>query len=280
MKHLPYFAGMLTRLALLGGAACVAPACSHQDDAAPAAPRATGPAAAAADLAKAGKTETYYGPVVPLGQGVGRAWVLVNAAGTPTSIGVDVAVKSVLNQGSHPTEYTFQLPRKVAVAPFDHIDFGWNPDGHEPAGVYTLPHFDLHFYFITPAFQASIPPLAPPAFDISPALVYLPAAYFMGPGLVPGMGAHSVDVLSAEFQPGGTFSHTFIYGSYRGNITFLEPMFTLAYLGRQRTETFPIRQPQAFQRAGYYPTSYTIGYDAKAQHYRISLDNLTYHSAG
>jgi hypothetical protein len=167
----------------------------------------------------------------------------------------------------------------VAVPPFDHIDFGWNPQGHEPDGIYTLPHFDLHFYFITAALQATIPFLAPPAFDLAPAPGYLPAAYFMGPGLVPNMGAHAVDLLAPEYQPGGTFTHTFIYGSYRGNLTFLEPMFTLAYLSRQLNETFPIRQPRAFQRAGYYPTSYTISYEESPKHYRIALNNLTYHSA-
>ena len=276
MKKITYFSQLLTRMALLAGVACVVPACSQKDDVAPAPPLVAG---TGTGLAKADKTQTFYGPAVPLGQGVGRAWVTVNAAGTPVSIGVDASANSMRNQGPQPSEYTFQLPSQVAVAPYDHIELGWNPKGHEPAGIYTFPHFDLHFYMITSAFQATIPFLAPPAFDTAPAPAYMPTAYFMGPGLVPNMGAHAVDLTSPEFQPGGSFTKTFIYGSYNGNITFLEPMFTLAYLNNQLDETFPIRQPQAFQRAGYYPTSYTISYDRTPQHYRISLDNLTYHPA-
>jgi hypothetical protein len=274
MKLFRQLSELLSRGTLLAASACVFTACSQQEEVAP------GPqAATATEQAKADKVQTFYGPAVPLGQGVGRAWVMVNAAGTPVSLGVDLSAKAIRNQGAHSTEFTFQLPKHVAVPPFDHIDFGWNPEGHEPDGIYTLPHFDLHFYMISSAFQATIPFLAPPAFDVRPAPAYLPTAYFMGPGLVPNMGAHAVDLLSPEYQPGGVFTHTFIYGSYQGNITFLEPMFTLDYLNRQLDETFPIRQPRAFQRAGYYPTSYTISYGKSPEQYRVSLNNLTYRPA-
>ncbi|WP_187316353.1 hypothetical protein [Hymenobacter sp. BT190] len=137
----------------------------------------------------------------------------------------------------------------------------------------------MHAYMISSAAQATIPFLAPPAFDLPLAPRYVAPAYIQTPGLVPNMGAHWVDVLSDEFQPGGVFTKTFIYGSYNGNLTFMEPMFTEAYLRRRRVETTPIRQPQAFQRAGYYPASYTIGYEESPQTFRISLDNLAYRTA-
>ncbi|MBD2721494.1 hypothetical protein [Hymenobacter armeniacus] len=279
MKQLHSFASLLTKGLLLAGIALVVPACSQREEVQP-------------DLStrseSAAKTEkTFYGPAVPLGQGVGRAWVTVNAAGTPTAMGVDISARSVAAQGTAPTEHTFRLPQQVAVPPFDHIEIGWNPNGHEPNNIYTLPHFDLHFYMITEAFQATIPFLAPvvngaPVFDLFPAPGYLPVAYQMGPGLVPNMGAHSVDVLAPEFN-GGVFSKTFIYGSYQGHITFLEPMFTLDYLTSLNNQTsfnpIPIRPPQYVERAGYYPTSYTISYDDSPEQYRISLNNLVYRLA-
>ncbi|ALW86450.1 hypothetical protein AUC43_15970 [Hymenobacter sedentarius] len=260
-------------MALLVGLGFIAPSCSQQEIAEPKLQSAT------EEAAKADKTKTFYGPAVPLGQGVGRAWVMVDATGTPLSIGVDLSAKSVLNQGTTQVDYVFQLPKQVAVPPFDHIELGWNPQGHEPEHVYDVPHFDLHFYMIPSSVQATIPFLAPPAMDVALAPKYVAPAYILTPGLVPNMGAHLVDVLSAEFQPGGVFTKTFIYGSYKGNLIFLEPMFTLAYLSEQKTETTPIRQPSAFQRAGYYPTSYTISYDDSPKQYHISLDNLTYHRA-
>ncbi|WP_426061075.1 hypothetical protein [Hymenobacter sp. B1770] len=275
MKHLHFFTSLIARSLLLVSATFFVSACTKQDEVKPDLSTST------ESLAKSEKT--FYGPAVPLGQGVGRAWVTVNAAGTPIAMGVEVSAKSVMNQGSEHTHYTFQLPRQVAVPPFDHIDFEWNPQGHEPNGIYTLPHFDLHFYLISEAMKASIPFMAPvvnnmPVFDVFPAPGYLPRGYQMGPGLVPGMGAHSIDVTAPEFN-GGVFTRTFIYGSYQGHIIFLEPMFTLAYLQSLGSETIPIRQPQFVERAGYYPTSYTISYEKSPKQYRISFDNLVYRPA-
>lgn len=227
------------------------------------------------------KTKTYYGPAVPMGQGVGKAWVMVNAEGTPTTLGVTVSAKAALSQGEEQATYIFQLPKQVAVAPFDHIELGWNPHGHEPL-TYELPHFDLHYYMITSAYQATIPFLAPPAFDVPLPAKYMPPGYLFTPGLVPNMGAHIVDLLSPE-NNGAVFTKTFIYGSYKGNLTFLEPMFTSDYLTSLITggAAMPteIRQPSAFQRAGYYPTSYTISYETSPKEFVITLNNLTYHNA-
>ncbi|GEO05629.1 hypothetical protein AAE02nite_32930 [Adhaeribacter aerolatus] len=276
MRNLIRYTGLLTKTCLLAGLTLVSISCSQQEkDLVKPTTSST-----SEELAKADKTTTFYGPAVPLGKGVARAWVMVDVNKQPISIGVDLSAKAVLDMGHEPVEYTLQLPKQVAVPPYDHIDFGWNPEGHEPEEFYGVPHFDMHFYMITEALQATIPFLAPPAFDLAPATKYLPAGYVLGPGLVPNMGAHWVDVLSAEFN-GGKFTKTFIYGSYNGNVTFLEPMFTLAYLQNLAAlgTSTPIRQPAAYQRAGYYPTSYTISYDSSPKSYRISLNNLVYRPA-
>lgn len=111
--------------------------------------------------------------------------------------------------------------------------------------------------------------------DLAPADKYLPVAYVLGPGVVPAMGAHWVDVLSPEFN-GGTFTKTFIYGSYNGNITFFEPMFTVDYLKKKTIESIPIRQPQAFRVNGYYPQSYSFSYEKSGKVFNIALTDLTY----
>jgi hypothetical protein len=36
----------------------------------------------------------------------------------------------------------------------------WNPRGHIPDGVYTVPHFDVHFYLITREQREEIVPVA------------------------------------------------------------------------------------------------------------------------
>jgi hypothetical protein len=228
------------------------------------------------------KTKTYYGHPVQLGKGIGRTWVTVNSQGTPVSLGIDLSANSVLSQGAEGADYVFQLPKQVAVPPYDHIELGWTPHGH-PGDMYMLPHFDLHYYMISSTEQATIPFLPPPAFDIPLPAKYLAPGYFLSPGLVPNMGAHNLDALAPEFN-GGIFTKTFIYGSYKGYLTFLEPMFTIAYLNSLvstpgTAAPTMIRQPQAFQKAGYYPTSYTISYDRSPKEFTISLNNLVYHQA-
>ncbi len=227
-------------------------------------------------------TQTFYGPAISLGNGVGRAWAKLNTSGTPIAIGLNLSAEAMLHQGAEEEVYVFELPRQASLIPFDHIELGWNPHGHEPAGIYNVPHFDAHFYMISKEVQASIPFLAPPTFDATLSPDYMPFLYVQTPGLVPNMGAHWVDVLSSEFQPGGTFTKTLIIGSYSGHVSFYEPMFTERYLesivGTSGIST-AVRQPKFFQRAGYYPTSYTIGYNTHPNEFIISLDNLSYHIA-
>lgn len=229
--------------------------------------------------AKKEKTKTFYGPASPMGQGVARLWVRVNAAGNPIAMGVNMLEKAVLNLGEEHREWHLRMPQQVAVPPFDHVMLEYNPHGHEPEGIYDLPHFDLHFYMLPERERMMIPGMMPPYMDPAPEAKYIPAAYVQGPGLVPAMGAHWVDVLSAEFQPRGKFTHTFILGTYNRQIIFWEPMFTVEYLKSHPNEEISIRQPRAFQKSGYYATSYGFSYSRTPKEFTISLNNLTYRQA-
>jgi hypothetical protein len=114
-------------------------------------------------------------------------------------------------------------------------------------------------------------------FANAPPAQYLPSDYLMVPGGVPQMGAHWVDLLAPEFN-GGIFTRTFIWGSYDGHVIFLEPMITVDYLNGYPTETVPLRQPNAFERDGYYPTEYSVERLERPGAYRVSLRGLTFHA--
>ena len=110
----------------------------------------------------------------------------------------------------------------------------------------------------------------------------LPPAEFRPPFYVPTdgyelyMGKHWINVLSPEFQ-GSTFTHTFIYGSYDGEFIFYEPMITRDFLMEKTTGQYPITQPANFQRTGYYyPTLYSINYDATRKEYTVLLEGMVY----
>jgi hypothetical protein len=126
----------------------------------------------------------------------------------------------------------------------------WNPAGHEPPGIYDLPHFDLHYYMISNEEREAMDNAK---MDILPDAAYFPQTYISpGPG-VPKMGNHWLDVTSPELN-GQTFTQTFLMGSYNSQVIFYEPMITKAFLKSTSNFERAIPQPAKYQAAGWYPT--------------------------
>lgn len=226
------------------------------------------------------KSGTYYGTDAHLGNGNVRAYAVLDEEGNPVSIGVsiDKAATEGLSQDPNAhnhNDLVLAFPKEAAATGFDHVLFNWNPEGHEPSGVYTLPHFDLHFYLQALADRQAIPlyDVDSTKFNLLPDAAYFPSTYFRIPGGVPGMGVHWLDGTAPELQ-GEVFTHTFIFGSYNGQVTFLEPMITLAAMNNARTETtVSIKQPQKYASA-YFPSSYSYILDESENEYRIELKDL------
>jgi len=87
------------------------------------------------------------------------------------------------------------------------------------------------------------------------------------------MGAHWIDPMSPEFN-NQSFTRTFIYGFYDGKMIFVEPMVTVAYFETKPNEQNNIRLPAKYPGISYYPTLYSIKYDAANKEYTVSLDGL------
>jgi hypothetical protein len=97
--------------------------------------------------------------------------------------------------------------------------------------------------------------------------------------------------VSAEFN-GGTFTHTFIFGTMDGAVSFWEPMITIEYFLSLKSGLVSdenggvmlsehkmkksIDVPEAAAVAGYYPTSYIIEFDAAKDVYRVTLSEMVY----
>lgn len=130
--------------------------------------------------------------------------------------------------------------------------------------------------------------------------------------IVPGMGEHVYNRNTPEVRPGGEFTHTYIYGVYDwgidlddptgtvdlplgpggevvsvptyagdtlGELTFTEPMITETFLrsltsGATRRVKVPVETPEAFPRAGYYPTAYTMRYSRRRDVFRVSITDM------
>jgi hypothetical protein len=226
------------------------------------------------------KVNTFKGPQVHIGNGMMCSFIIISHTGVPQEIGVEMTGESLQGLPASEGEYSFIVPlhkKATQVTPFDHLEVGWNPYGHPPPGIYSLPHFDFHFYKISLAQQMAIPPYSPQTaslFDNYPPEGYIPANYIAAPEGVPQMGKHWLDLLSGEFN-GQTFTKTFVYGTYNGAVTFYEPMVTKAYIETGVSNTTDIRQPQYFSPTNtYYPSKYNIYTDAATGKHYISLSGF------
>lgn len=217
-----------------------------------------------------GKNGIYKGPVTQFHNGKAWTWIQLDSQNKPERVGISIdeaAMKSLptatgdmghdmMNMKNH---LVLKFHPKASATPFLHVLLDWNPAGHEPENVYTLPHFDFHYYTISDEERAAIPPyeVDSSGFKNLPAPAYMPANYIAIPGGVPQMGAHWVDVTSPELS-GQTFTQTFLMGSYSGKVIFYEPMITKAFLDANPTYERSIGVPAKFQKSGYYPTKMRI----------------------
>jgi hypothetical protein len=292
-KQLPVlmalFAGLLTgcqKTSLQEKANSVEPALSENDVALVAMPGDNSSPSTA--RRSSDKYNTFYGPQVQMGNGHVRSWINITHAGVPLAIGLEMTDGALDNLPHDVTDhegapFNLKLHQKAkAVTPFDHITVDWNPMGHPPANVYDPPHFDFHFYKMSLMEQMEIPPyeVAPAKFDLAPPQGYIPTAYMNFGGCVPKMGAHWIDLMTPEVQQPGSpnyhpFTSTFIYGSYDGKVTFLEPMVTHAVMEEGSTTHLDFRQPMYFSPTGvYYPSRYNIWQDKTNGRHYVSLDNM------
>jgi hypothetical protein len=237
--------------------------------------------------------EVRYGPATPLGDGTVRTYLLLDANGASTELGVaisETAMATLPDLSAKPPMESFialdlELP-EGSPAPYTHVGFDWNSIGHPPIGIYTLPHFDFHFYMIDVAAKHAILPAEGemPAengefvgteFDrrglMAPEPGYMPAHY-VNPGgtSVPMMGAHWIDPASHEFH-GQAFDKTMIYGTWEGKVIFVEPMITRAFIEATPDATFEMASPEKVPAPGWYPTAYAVRRNVEAKEYRIAI---------
>jgi hypothetical protein len=274
------------------------------------------PASFGAEISGLG-TSREYGTSVEVGQGFARTYVVTDQkTGAPIEVGVALDERALdglpaPNPAMHNAHqapgghehvdnhvYLLSLPVR-GVEPYEFVELDWNPGGHEPPGVYDVPHFDFHFWTASQAERAAVDPTSDPQYqrkaDALPPEAQRPPLYVVAapPGApapgVPLMGVHWVDVRSPELQQAfgkpeayRPFTATFLYGSWNGRYTFLEPMITRAHILAKKAATdpavrdqvIPIPTPAQVGQPGYYPSAYRIAWDARAKEYRIALVQL------
>jgi len=222
-------------------------------------------------------TTTLSGPRQALGDGNASAYVVLDDSNQPAEIGVLITESALTELPADKLELNLALPAEIeGQTPFTHIGLNWNPQGHMPEPIYGDPHFDFHFYTLEEAARHCIQGIHLEHSYAEPAAEHLPVGYVMAPDSAePTQGAHWVNPNAREFQgePHG-FDYTFIYGFYGGQLSFLEPMVSLATLAQRQHVDEAIALPEQFAVEGAYPTGYSITYNAAAKQYRIALTNF------
>ncbi|MDZ4801682.1 MAG: DUF5602 domain-containing protein [Bryobacteraceae bacterium] len=255
-----------------------------------------------------GPTVTVVGEEKAIGNGKVRTWLKIDAkTREPRVLGVTLteaalaglpgekdpaqagSVKLKLMDGGpdHTFEYELMFPKDAAETAFNHMGFNWNPVGHGPKGVFTKGHFDVHFYMSTPEYRHHIEvdtqdadPIHLKTSNLEQPSQFLPPDYQLAPNTAePRMGSHYADVTSPQLKPGG-FSNIFLIGAHGGNILFWEPMITREYLLTKPRFSQKLKLPESYPVSGYYPTAYSVTYDATRKEYDISLDGLTFRLSG
>lgn len=258
-----------------------------------------------------GWAETLLGEPQEVGAGTARTYLDLDANGRPAAIGIVLSEGALAglpplknatsrcfdlngnggidgaNECEGDLELALSMPPSAAERgdiPIRWVGVNWNAEGHPPA-AWSVPHFDFHFY-IASFNEVALIRVGGCNFFINcddrelalqpVAGQYVAADHIDVGATVSRMGNHLIDARTPELAdpPERGFTHTWIYGAYGGHITFYEPMITLAYLLSRPDVCTPIRQPAAWEEAGYYPTEYCIRYSKDRAAYTVSLEGL------
>ncbi len=217
------------------------------------------------------QARTLLGEDIAVGKGTAQSFIIMNSNGDPERIGFTFTASTLQDLPMHGAMYEIPVPKGNNTM-VDHISFDYNAHGHEPPGIYDVPHFDIHFYNISKAERAVIKSNTP-EMELLPPPEYVPIDYAAIPGGDPNMGKHWTDTTGAEFH-GKPFDKTFIYGSYNGMFIFHEAMVALSYLKTKPNISVPVKQQRKVQVGGYYPTNFSISFDESKQLYTVSMDAL------
>lgn len=231
--------------------------------------------AACGTEAAAPADRTYRGPQVAVGAGMAWSEMVFDSSDELVELSVAFTEGALTNlPATLPnTEFIIPMPTQAPASVYNHIGINWQPNGHPPPMVYTVPHFDVHYYLISMAARDAMTP-ADPAYAAkiakAPASGEAPPSYASDPQGIPRMGTHWTDQTSHEFH-GSPFTNTMVYGFYDGKMVFIEPMMTKAFLDSKPNETKSLKVPTKYPAPGRYPTSYRVAYDATTKEYHVTL---------
>ncbi|MEP6780655.1 MAG: DUF5602 domain-containing protein [Gemmatimonadaceae bacterium] len=223
-------------------------------------------------------TKTFTGSKVAVGQGTAWTEMVTGESNEIQEISLVFTEDALVGLPAKlpSTEFIIPLPSDAPTTVFNHVGVNWQPQGHAPATIYSVPHFDVHFYLISTQERDAMTP-ADPQFGAKalkvPDAAFVAAGLTADPNPIPRMGSHWGDSTSHEFH-GSAFTATMIYGYYDAKMIFIEPMLAKSFIESNPNFSAAMKTPAKYPRAGRYPTSYTVTHDATTKTYRARLTSF------
>lgn len=237
-------------------------------------------------VAPTGTPGTYFGPTLAMGNGTIRSYITYGANGQPTEVGATLTEAALTGlPTAQKTLFEVMLPAEAAVTPFNHIEFRYWPNGHDPDGLFDKQHFDVIPFMMTPAERDTITATGADYARVVkvPSIEDIPIGYAQIPDVdqffaEPRYGTRYFDV--AGFTPvlnhQQPYTTTLFYGLYDGKVNFFEIPVTFALLEAQGNTTYAFPLPKSVPKPGYYPTRYRVKYDATTKEYTFAMEGLEY----
>jgi hypothetical protein len=217
------------------------------------------------------KDQVFYGAEVNVGNGKIRSFVKKDSSGKPSVVGLAISEETLNSLPESGGAFTIPMPEDNGTL-FRHIAFEYSP--HHQNAVYDTPHVTAHFYMIPEEERKAIRAEGQ-EMEVLPATAFVPKDYIPTEGGAAQIGKHWIDTTGEELN-GKPFKRAVAYGSYNGKLVSVESMINLAFLQSKKTTGWPVKDPEAVQAAGFYATSYSIGFDQSEQLYTMTLESLKY----
>ena len=218
---------------------------------------------------------TYYGNSMAVGSGSGRTWVNIDRNNVVLALGIELSANAT-NVPSARADFNLGFHSKaMALIPFDHVTASWLGAGQGADAQYYAEHFEFLFSTISASIQNSING-ASVSCNVNPPSNQMPSNYARVPGGRDGIGATWKNMNAPE-NTGGVFSHSFLFGSYNGGVSFYAPTITKEALANTNSSGVWAYFGTAteFAQAGkFYPRRYTMWKDAQTGNFIIGLDEM------
>lgn len=239
----------------------------------------------------------FFGEPQPLGEGFVRSFVTLDDDGNPSEVGailIQEALSLPTSESAPDISIMLSLPPEASTTAFNHLEFMYRTHGVPgvPA-VLGVPRLTIDSFLLSPQQRALICPYPDTSGPVPtctgdelaqalkpPKPEFIPQGIQPTGFVQPGFGERYFDPDAALpiFTGQQPFTTLYDYAFFDGQMSLTSFGATKAFLETQSNVTKPIKIPISYPKSGYYPTEYSVSFDATSQEYKLSLSGLTYRS--